>query len=185
MDEESDTDLLKRLLEVVRQPATSGNAYQYLQWAKSINGVGDAKVFPPENGDGTVAIFIVNQNGAPASQDIVSNVQNYIDSVRPIGATVSVTSAQEVMINVAATITLASGYTTDQVKTSFSSILTDYLESISFKETVVSIAKIGSLLLEVPGITDYVVSSLKVNNDITSVTLSSKEVPTLGTVTLS
>ena len=51
---ETDEELIDRLLLRLRTPATSGNAYHYLQWALEVEGVGNAKVFPLDNGPGTV-----------------------------------------------------------------------------------------------------------------------------------
>ena len=46
------TDILKK----VSLPATSGSKYHYIQWAKEINGVGNAKCLPLWNGNGTVKL---------------------------------------------------------------------------------------------------------------------------------
>lgn len=53
-DEETDAELLDRLLLKVRKPATSGNVYHYEQWARLVNGVFLVKVIPLWNGPGTV-----------------------------------------------------------------------------------------------------------------------------------
>lgn len=52
VDPETDAQLVERYYDYLRKPATSGNAYQYEQWAKSVTGVGKAKVFPLWNGKG-------------------------------------------------------------------------------------------------------------------------------------
>ena len=51
-----------RFYEKVRLPATSGNAYHYQQWALEVSGVGAAKVFPLDNGPGTVGILVVDND---------------------------------------------------------------------------------------------------------------------------
>ena len=56
-DKETDEALRERFFEKVQQPATTGNAYQYRQWAMEVPGVGDAKVFPLDSGPGTVGIL--------------------------------------------------------------------------------------------------------------------------------
>ena len=53
-------ELRKRFTEYVSHPITSGNKWQYISWAKSVDGVGDAKCLPLWNGAGTVKVIIVD-----------------------------------------------------------------------------------------------------------------------------
>lgn len=91
-DEESDADLLARYLEKVRLPATSGNKYQYYEWAKGVPGVGDVRITPLWNGPGTVKVLIVDADMQEAPPSLVKSVADYLETVRPIGATVTVMS---------------------------------------------------------------------------------------------
>lgn len=181
-DEESDADLLARLLERVRNPATSGNAAHYKRWALEVSGVGDAKVLPLWNGPGTVKVVVIDSNKQPASAEIVQNVANYIETVRPIGATVTVESATGVAINVAATVILAENAVLANVQAAFEASLTAYLQQIAFKQNYVSYAQVGSLLLDTPGVLDY--SNLTLNSGTGNVSIGDIEVAVLGTVTL-
>lgn len=181
-DEESDVDLLARLLERVRNPATSGNAAHYKQWALEVSGVGDAKVLPLWNGPGTVKVVIIDSNKQPASSELVTAVANHIEEVRPIGATVTVESATGLEIDISATVTLATGAVLTEVQTSFEVALTAYLQQIAFRQNYVSYAQVGSLLLDTPGVLDY--SGLTLNGGTGNVSIGDTEVAILGTVTL-
>lgn len=99
-DEESDEALLKRYYIAVRTPATSGNVYHYFNWAMSVKGVGNCKILPLWNGPGTVKVLIIDSNGQTASQELIKNVADYIETVRPIGATVTVASPTPLVITV-------------------------------------------------------------------------------------
>ena len=77
-NEEDDDSLFNRLLFKVRQPATSGNRNEYLQWATSVAGVGKAVIKPLWNGNGTVKVLITDVNGGPASSDLQSKVDPYL-----------------------------------------------------------------------------------------------------------
>ncbi len=182
-DMETDAALLERLLEKVRTPATSGNVAHYLQWATSVSGVGDAKVFPIWNGNGTVKVVVIDANKEPASAEIVSDVEDYIAEVRPIGATVTVESATALNIDVVATLTLATGAVLADVKAAFETALTAYLQQIAFKQSYVSYAQVGSLLLDTPGVLDY--SDLTLNTGTGNVTIGDTQVAIKGMVTLS
>ncbi|AFQ45150.1 baseplate J/gp47 family protein [Desulfosporosinus meridiei] len=182
VDTESDDELRKRYLQRVRQPATSGNAAQYRQWATEVPGVGDAKVFPLWAGPGTVKLAIVDTEKQPASLTLVDEVMKYLETVRPIGAAVTVVSAAAKGVNVSAGVVLASGYAIQAVTDAFSASMEAYLQEMAFTGTYVSYAKVGTLLLSTPGIIDYV--SLTLNNGNANVALRDEEIPVLGTVGL-
>lgn len=181
-DEESDADLLARLLEKVRNPATSGNVAHFKQWALEVAGVGDAKVFPLWNGNGTVKVVIIDGNKQPASAELVQAVADYIEEVRPICYAVTVVSATALNINVSATLTLDPAYMLTQVQPTIEAAITEYLKSIAFQQDYVSYAKIGSLILDTPGVLDY--TNLTVNSGTGNVAIGSEQVAVLGTVTL-
>ncbi|NPV52226.1 MAG: baseplate J/gp47 family protein [Firmicutes bacterium] len=183
IDTESDESLLNRYYLKVRTPATSGNKAHYMNWALEVPGVGDAKVIPLWNGPGTVKVLVVDSEKQPASPELVAAVAEHIEEERPIGAAVTVVAATGVTVSVTATVTLDTGYILNDIQTEFVKRLRDYFASIAFRQTYVSYAQIGSILLGIPGVMDY--SSLQVNGGTANVTLGDEGVPVLGTVTLS
>ncbi|MGG2024209.1 baseplate J/gp47 family protein [Gottfriedia sp. S16(2024)] len=183
VDTETDDSLIARYFEKVTKPATSGNAFQYQQWAKSVAGIGDAKVYPLWNGNGTVKVVLIDGNKRAPNATIVTNATNYINGERPIGATVTVVGATEVPIAVSATLTLVAGASLSAVTTKFTSALTDYLKSIAFVDATVRYSKIASVLIGIPEILDY--ANLKVNNGTVNVVIADGNVAVPGTVTLS
>lgn len=188
---ESDTELKQRYFDKIRTPATSGNKYHYLNWSKEIVGVGDTRVFPLWDGNNTVKIVIIDSNKQPASLELVSEVQEYIDpnitgtgqGQAPIGAFCTVVSATSKDIDITFTVIRDTNYTLEQVITNISNDITGYLKSIAFKEDVVSYAKIGATILDSEGVLDY--SNLKINTGISNINVSEQEVATLGTVVIS
>ncbi len=182
VDEETDEKLLERYLLKVRQPTTSGNAYQYKQWALEVAGIGAAKVFPLWNGPGSVKVVIADSSQQPAPAALVSEAAGYIESVRPIGAAVTVLSAKGKEIHATAAVTLASGYSLQRVQDDFANVLTRYLADIAFDTTYVSHARIGTLLLAVEGILDY--DTLLLNEKAVNISLDDEEIPTAGNVVL-
>lgn len=91
-DTESDDDYRARLLAFIRQPPSGGAANDYILWAKSITGITRAWVHPLYLGPGTVGVSIVTDAEDPisASGAKVTEVQNYIDTVKPVDADVTV-----------------------------------------------------------------------------------------------
>jgi uncharacterized phage protein gp47/JayE len=179
-DEETDDELRERYFEKVQTPATSGNAQHYINWCKEVAGVGDAKVFPLWNGNGTVKCVIINSNKRAADASLVSEVADHIELNRPIGADVTVESATELAINVSVEVILIPGYDLPTVQTSLTTVLTDFLKEIAFKTDYVSYALVGSKILEVPGVSDY--SNLTLNGGTSNVTIGNTQVAVVGTV---
>lgn len=187
VDEEGDGDLLNRLLEKVRNPVTSGNAAHYVQWAKEVIDVGDVKVFPLWVGPGTVKVVIIDSGKKPAHSALVADTKNHIQSLMPIGPELEVESANELKIDIVATVIPTEGYTIDQLTLSLTGLLENYLNEIAFKQTYISHGKIGSLLLETPGIIDYTVLTVNGGTERITVELTAQtcQVAVVGTVMLS
>jgi uncharacterized phage protein gp47/JayE len=189
-DEEDDDHYRERILEQMRAPATSGNKAQYKIWARKVTGVGDAKVVPLWNGNGTVKVVIINANKRAADSELVQKVKDYIDpepeahgeGQAPIGATLTVVSATEKAIDVTAKVVLANGYTIQQVQDTFIANIQQYLSDLAFNSTYVSYAKVGSLLLNTAGVVDY--NDLTVNTKTVNVALADEEIPVAGTISL-
>lgn len=180
-DEETDENLRSRFFNQVRSTSTSGNIYDYKKWALEVPGCGGAKVFPLWNGPGTVKVLVVDEN-MEIDQDLPVAVYDHIEAVRPIGASVTVESPQEKVINISADVYLDGSDTLENVQTKFMALISEYLRSLIFEVYTVSYAKIGSLLLSVPGVADY--SNLTVNDGSENIAIGEEEMPILGTVTL-
>lgn len=92
-EEETDQELFNRYKLKLDTPSTSGNIGHYKQWALEVSGVGDVEIVPTWNEGGTVKVIVLDSNKKTPSQDILSDVYNYIESCRPIGSVVSVVGA--------------------------------------------------------------------------------------------
>ena len=178
-DEESDSELLERYLERVSRPNVSGNKYHYIEWAKEVSGVGDASVIPLWNGPGTVKVVIVDSLNQPADDDLIAAVSEHIETLRPIGAKVTVVSASELTITVAVNV---SNTVTDEMTESISDAVKNYLSKEALVKGYISYAKIGSIILAVDGVEDY--SSLRVNSGTSNITIADGAVPVLGSVSV-
>lgn len=189
-DAESDDSLRARYYDAVLTPVTSGNKNQYIAWAKSVSGVGGAKCYPLENGANTVEVCLIDSDMKPASAELVAKVQNYIDpgsagtgeGAAPIGAYCTVTGAAGLAVNVACTVTLASGYDSATVLDNVTEGIKAYLDSIAFSGTYVSYAKIANAVNDAEGVLDY--SGLTVNGGTDNITIPDKSVAIVGTVSI-
>ena len=180
-DEEADEAFRERLYTKIKQPATSGNAYHYRQWALEVAGVGDAKVFPLDDGPGTVTILVVDDD-KKISSALPAMVSEHIETVRPIGATVTVSSPEELLINISANILPDGSKTIAEIEAAFEEELISFLNELTFTTYRVSYARLGSLLLDIPGVGDF--DSFKLNSGTGNVTIGEKQIPVIGTIAL-
>ena len=190
-DKETDESLLERLLFKVRQPATSGNVYHYIEWATSVSGVGAVKVLPLWNGNGTVKIIVVDANTDVPSEDLLQSVRDAIAEEAPIGATVTVVAPTVQTVNISLTCTEGTA-DADAIKTA----LTKYFKSEVFgtnyediesldDDVTISYAQIGHIILDnvdTTGVKDY--ANLLVNGATDNITVTAETLPVVGTVTV-
>lgn len=180
-DEETDEALRERFYTKVRMPATSGNAYHYLQWAMEVAGTGAAKVYPLDDGPGTVTVLVVDAD-REISSSLPATVAAHIETVRPIGATVTVESPSGLAINISANVVLDGSRELAEVQAEFKEEAEAFLKNTIFSTYRVSYARLSALLLDVPGVEDF--DSFLLNTGTANVTVGEKQIPVLGTVTL-
>lgn len=180
-DIESDEALRTRFFVKVRMPATSGNAYHYQQWALEVPGTGAAKVFPLADGPGTVTILVVDSNMDP-SPSLPARVANYIETVRPIGATITVKAPESLPINVSANVLLDGSRDISEIKEDFETALRKFLKETIFTTYRVSYAKASSLLLDITGVEDF--DDFLLNSGTGNVSVGEKQIPVMGRVEL-
>lgn len=181
-DPESDASLFERIDFRRKRPATSGNENHYIEWARECDGVGAVKVQRLWDGPGTVRVIIVGDDRRPVDEAVVANCAAYIETQRPVGAEVTVISAEGARIDVSATVILDGTSALETVRVEFMSKLDDYLLPFGFEETIVYYTRIGALLSSVSGVIDY--EDLLVNGGTDNVIIGEIAVPVSGEVTL-
>lgn len=175
-DEESDEALLKRYMIVVRTPATSGNKYHYYNWAMSVDGVGGCRVLPLWNGPGTVKVLVVNSNMQTASNEIIRSVADYIETVRPIGADVTVVSPMPKLLN----ISMSVAGTLD--KDTFANSITSYLSGRNLDLRYISASQVIDIIMNQSSVSDC--DNVLLNGG-TRVNVSEDELLSVGEVAVS
>lgn len=180
-DEETDEALRERLYTKIRLPATSGNVYHYQQWALEVSGTGAAKVFPLADGPGTVTVLVVDSD-KKISSSLPKAVAEYIETMRPIGATVTVKSPDSVTINIKASVMRNESKTLDDVKKAYKNAVDTFLQETVFTTYRISYAKLGSLLLDIPGVEDF--EGFLLNEGTGNVVIGEKQIPVTGTIEL-
>ncbi|MBN1079261.1 baseplate J/gp47 family protein [Clostridium botulinum] len=181
-DEENDEALRERYYIKVRTPATSGNIHHYKQWCLETIGVGDCRIFPLWNGNGTVKCVIINANKTAADETLIKKVTEHIEQNRPIGATVTVISAIEKPIDLKVKLIIKNGYELNKIKNNLELELNDFFKDNTFSSNYISIAKIGNIILASDGVEDY--TSLVLNNNTSNINLDNEEIAILNKLEL-
>ena len=189
-DKETDTDYRERYYIKLRTPVNGVNANQYVLWAEEIDGVGKARCVPIWNGINTVKVVLIGNDFKPASEDLVTRVQNYIDpnkngdgaGVATIGAVTTVVSATSVPITVQIKgLKVAKESLLETTKEAIKTNIDRYVRTSAFNTDYVSLAKIGMVIAETDNVNDF--AEVRVNNGHTSVTMENEQCAVLTEVT--
>ena len=184
-DIESIDDLYNRYLLKVRTPATSGNKFNYEQWALEVDGVGYAKCVPAEEigKGGVVRVIIANGNKKAADEDLIKAVYKHIDNVRPIlSGTLQVVTVTEIPIDITGNIELETSVTLMDVQATFKSLVQEYFDNQVYKNKKISIAKIQAMLIDIDGVVDC--SDIKINGNASNVNIAEEEIAVLHDIRL-
>ena len=180
-DAESQSSLLTRVLDRLRQPPAGGNKYDYASWALDVPGVTSAITYPTRRGIGTVDIAILS-NGMPPSDALRAAVTAYIEELVEVTADWMVLAPQLVHVDVHATVVLSSDANLADVISQVNAGLAAYFATLRPGDTVRR-TRIQTVIGDVDGVVDYELIAPAVNV-ATLVDATHVDMPALGTVTI-
>ena len=180
-DIETDDALRARLRERVQQPPHGGALHDYIAWAKEVAGV--TRVWPKANwlGAGTVGVFFVRDNDPSIIPDAaeVQAVQDYIDTVRPVTADVTVIAPIEASQDMTISISPNDSTTQAAIEAELSDLFSreSNVEDGNGSGTIL-ISHIREAISVAAGENDHAMVT-----PTADITLSIGEIATLGTIT--
>lgn len=169
-----------RYKDKIQNPATSGNTAHYKQWAKEVPGVGDARVFGRTPTRGSVTVVIIDAQKRAAPEELCTDVFEYIEKNRPVGADVYVNPAEEVEIILS--LKLVTSDPQKDYTELINTALQGWLADLAFQTTYISYARVGDMILSVEGVIDY--ENLKLNGGTANIPVSDTQVAIAGGVTI-
>ena len=186
-DKETDSELITRFFDIMRQQPEDGNISQYKTWALEYGSIGRAKVIPLWDGDNTVKVSILNTDYGIASGTLISAFQTYLDpssaglgnGVAPIGAKVTVSTASALTVNISISVSLQDGY---GAVSGLQADIEEWFKEISYVKTGVSYYALAGVMLNNSSIKN--IQSLLVNGGTSDLTLTAEQIPVLGTLTV-
>lgn len=211
-EDEEDTEAFRyRLQTHVKKPPINGNVSQYDEWLSEYGGIGKYRVIPCWNGVNTVKLLILNSENKAASEEFITQVQNYFDPPNsviedstgdptypqgrgmgngkaPIGSIVTVDTIHEVPVIINCVVTLNNGYASTITA---QKAVEEYLNSISLNSNVIAYMPIAAVIYNDESVKDVVSLSISVNGTVmdtnlsrfvSSVTIGDDEIGVLDTV---
>lgn len=194
-EDEEDTEVFReRYFASFESKAYGGNVDDYLEKTNSIAGVGSTKVTPVWNGGGTVKLTILNSEYEKASSTLINTVQQEIDptqdgtgiGIAPIGHIVTVTTVDNVTVNISTSITFQEGYSWNTLKEVIEAAVEEYMLSLRTTwadepYTIVRISQIETKIMNVTGVLD--IQNTAINGVAENLVLDAYEIPILGVIT--
>lgn len=138
-DEETDDELRNRILNIINTESFGGNISDYIEKVNSIDGVGNTKVFPAWQFNGSVLLSIVDPQFNPVTEEFLKNVKEQIDpeensgegfGIAPIGHYVTITTPIKNEISITLSVELEAKVTVSQIQEKIEAELNKYFESV-------------------------------------------------------
>lgn len=210
-EDEEDTEAFRYRLQVhVKKPPVNGNVSQYDEWLSEYDGVGKYRTLACWNGVNTVKLLILNSEDKAASEELITQVQNYFDpptatinddvtdstypqgrgmgnGQAPIGAIVTVDTITEIPVVINCKLVLNDNYTS---ATSAQKAVEEYLNDIVLNNTTIAYMPIAAVIYNDESVKDITSLTITVNGSVMdtsvtpfvpSVTIGDNEIAVLDT----
>lgn len=186
---ESDDSLRQRIddYNAGRGKSYVGNNADYERWAKEVAGVGYAHTIPEYAGPNSVKVIVVDEQGLPANDQILQNVDRHIfgtdrkDPARlaPVGVINHLIAAPEShKISYSFQLKIADGYEQNAIIKNYRAALSKYYAELAANKTVVDsvlYVKAAAILTEIPGVADF--KKFRINGALENIAFAEDEYP--------
>lgn len=146
-DEETDEELRRRVVDSINYSSFGGNIEDYIEKVNAIDGVGNTKVFPAWQYNGSVLLSIVDPQFNPITDEFARNLKEQIDpdedtgqgvGIAPIGHYVTITTPVKKYVNVSMSVELMNTVTLETIKEDIERKISEYFETVkkSFGQNV-------------------------------------------------
>ena len=138
-DDETDTELRARAVASLNYGAFGGNIQDYIERVNAIDGVGQTKVFPAWQYNGSVLLSVVDPLYNPITDEFARNLKEQIDpedstgqgiGIAPIGHYVTITTPTRQDVDVALTIEFLKTETIETIQEEVERKIEEYFLSI-------------------------------------------------------
>lgn len=138
-DDETDSELRARAVASLNYASFGGNIQDYIERVNAIDGVGQTKVFPAWQYNGSVLLSVVDPLYNPITNEFAKNLKEQIDpedstgqgiGIAPIGHYVTITTPTRRDVDVALSITFVNTETIETIQEEVERKIKEYFLSI-------------------------------------------------------
>lgn len=165
-DTEGTEEFRERYFESVNNDAFGGNRADYREKVKSIEGVGQVKVYRTPKGGGTVRVVITDSENKKPSTELVNQVKEILDPEEyeglgygeaPVGHAVDVAGVSTVDVDVSAKWQTENNVTVDEKQ--IANVIEEYFDEVNSKweskdSLTIYAAQVIARILDVEGVID-------------------------------
>lgn len=176
-DVESDEEFRERIMESYQRLPNGANAAFYYQEAMANERVVAAQVIPRSRGVCTVDVVISDSGGVP-TEELVQEVQAYLDERREIAVDVLVKSPTLVALDLSVAVVAETEYTAEEAIEEVVEVITAWFDGSRLGQTLLE-GELGYLIYQCKSVKNYQIETNLFDYDI-----DVAELPVLGTLTV-
>ena len=129
----------KRIIDSLNYASFGGNINDYIEKVNDIDGVGNTKVFPTWQYNGSVLLSIVDTQFNPITDEFARNLKEQIDpdestgqgvGIAPIGHYVTITTPIKLDVNIKLKVSLINSETIETMREDITSVINNYFYQI-------------------------------------------------------
>lgn len=201
-DEETDSELRTRTVASLNYASFGGNIEDYIKNVNAIDGVGNTKVFPAWQYNGSVLLSIVDPTYNPITTEFIKNLKKQIDpeestgegiGIAPIGHYVTITTPVKKTVNIRLNIEFVNTKAIETIQEDVENKIEEYFISVrqSFGQDVnltIYRARIIKKVLELKSVLN--VTDVKLNEEMADIVyndeglIGGQYLPYVGEVTI-
>lgn len=138
-DQETDEKFRKRIIDSLNYASFGGNINDYIEKVNDIDGVGNTKVFPAWQYNGSVLLSIVDPQFNPITDEFARNLKEQIDpdestgqgiGIAPIGHYVTITTPIKLDVNIKLKVSLINSETIETMREDIISVINNYFYQV-------------------------------------------------------
>lgn len=176
-DAEDDDSLRSRIMASYSRLPNGSNAAYYETEALNTDGVTAVKVFPRRRGLGTVDVVAASK-AFPPEAELIEALEDKFNAEREICVDVKVMAPEAVTVNIEAAVDVEAGFEPDMVRAKVHDELEKLFDGRLLGKNLL-LAKLGSVIFNVEGVSNYVILSPSADVEI-----QGNELPVAGTITV-
>lgn len=156
-DQEDDESYRSRIMDACRGLGNGANVAFYKNLVTQVGGVEYAAIFPCMNGAGTVGVVLAAMEGGVDAQ-VLADVEATLEAYKEAGVTVSVQAAEDMPVDIVATLYPGEHISTEEAKAKAETALTALFQGNTIGKKIY-VAELVHCIMATGGVENVVITS--------------------------